>query len=64
LDGVADVFECNLDNTTLKPCDNKIGYEKLNSGSHVFLARAVDLKGNHDEIPVKFRWMVSAASKG
>jgi hypothetical protein len=53
-------FECSLDGADFAECDSPVRYTDLDAGPHVFEVRAVDMAGNIDETPARYRWAGNA----
>ncbi len=51
-------YECNLDFGAWVSCSPPQTYPGLSDGLHTFQARAIDLTGNVDPIPVSFSWTI------
>ena len=49
-------FECSLDGADFADCESPVRYADLDAGDHTFEVRAVDLAGNIDPTPAKYRW--------
>lgn len=51
-------FECKLDHRPKRPCGSPMTLRRLGLGKHVFRVWAVDVSGNEDESPVKYKFRV------
>ncbi|HSS41647.1 MAG TPA: hypothetical protein VLK37_03755 [Solirubrobacterales bacterium] len=51
-------FECKLDHRPRRPCRSPLTLRRLRVGRHVFEVWAVDLAGNRDKSPMKYRFRV------
>jgi uncharacterized delta-60 repeat protein len=55
-------FECKLDRKRFKPCTSPKKV-RVKRGRHKFQVRAIDLAGNTDPSPAKFKWRVLRAKR-
>ena len=51
-------FECSLDGGSYYECSSPENINRLASGRHVFLVRAIDAEGNADPTPAEWAWAV------
>jgi CSLREA domain-containing protein len=52
-------FECKLDRGSRRPCRSPVTLRRLWPGKHVFKVWAIDLAGNKDKSPVKYKFRVA-----
>ncbi|HVD10581.1 MAG TPA: hypothetical protein VNB88_08050, partial [Gaiellaceae bacterium] len=52
-------FECSLDGATFTVCSSPATYLSLDTGAHLFEARAIDPAGNVDPTPAPYGWTIS-----
>ncbi|CAN5265456.1 hypothetical protein BH18ACT14_BH18ACT14_00500 [soil metagenome] len=52
-------FECSLDGAAFTVCSSPATYLGLNTGAHLFEARAIDPAGNLDPTPAPYGWTIS-----
>lgn len=53
-------FICKLDGTTvINPCTSPSSFTQFTAGGHSFEAQAIDLAGNTDATPSRFKWFIS-----
>ena len=51
-------FECSLDSSPFSACTSPMTLSGLDTGLHVFRARAIDMAGNTDLSSASYTWMV------
>ena len=55
-------FECKLDSEEYVACTSTKVYTSLNTGSHTFYVRAVDLVNNKDASPASYTWSIDTTA--